>query len=483
MQTGVTLRAKVEIGNAGVSDLIRVCLIDNTGAGYALSINNTSVGIVKFDAAGTVSGLIGVTTAAPVSGDLYVIDWVPGTNRLTGYLNGVAISGLTIVDTSYTTGLAPGLGFKADNTSASTIKSWAGDGPVVASGPTITDVDGDNTITATQTDVVTTGTGFDNATVTLRDGSVVESQSIDSQTATSIQFNVSQGNIRYGVPTLRVTNADTQFSDQAITLTAPAGKSYVDLMSVNSTAAHRITAVADLAPGDQLEISNVVGGTIADVTVNDDATFDAAIAVTAFDVRAHDGTEWGAIGTQAVTGEGSDTTPDQFTFTDQSGVALASTVTSAPVTITGITDPSPISVTGGEYDINGSGVFTSAAGDVNNNDTVRARHTSSASYSTGTNTVVTVGSVSDTFTSITITDPAATAKAAGYAESVTASDSTVFEATRGLYVAGAGDLTVRMALGQNNVTFTGVTAGSVLPVCVDQVRATGTTATGIVRLW
>jgi hypothetical protein len=108
-----------------------------------------------------------------------------------------------------------------------------------------------------------------------------------------------------------------------------------------------------------------------------------------------------------------DTTPDQFTFVDQSGVALSSTITSAAVTITGIDAAAAITVTGGEYDINESGTFTSDAGTVNNGDTVRARNTSSASYSTGTNTVVTIGGVSDTFTSITIPDPTATAKTGG----------------------------------------------------------------------
>lgn len=100
-------------------------------------------------------------------------------------------------------------------------------------------------------------------------------------------------------------------------------------------------------------------------------------------------------------GAAGDTTPDQFTFTDQSGVALSSTITSAPITVVGIDAPATITVTGGTYDINGSGTFVSTAGTVNNGDTVRARHTSSASYLTTVNTVVTIGGVSDTFGSQT----------------------------------------------------------------------------------
>jgi hypothetical protein len=103
---------------------------------------------------------------------------------------------------------------------------------------------------------------------------------------------------------------------------------------------------------------------------------------------------------------GGDTTPDQFEFSDQSGVALSSTTTSAPVTITGIDAAAAITVSGGTYDINESGTFTADPGTVNNGDTVRARHTSSASYVTATNTTITIGGVSDTFTSITEGDPA-----------------------------------------------------------------------------
>jgi hypothetical protein len=74
--------------------------------------------------------------------------------------------------------------------------------------------------------------------------------------------------------------------------------------------------------------------------------------------------------------------------------------------------------------------------------------------------------------------------AAGYGVAVTASDATTFDPpTRGLYVGGAGDVAVRMFLGQANVTFVGVPAGTLLPICVDRVLSTGTTATSVVRLY
>jgi hypothetical protein len=53
--------------------------------------------------------------------------------------------------------------------------------------------------------------------------------------------------------------------------------------------------------------------------------------------------------------------------------------------------------------------------------------------------------------------------------------------TRGIYVGGAGNIVVVMVNG-DEVTFTGVTAGSVLPIRVKQIKSTNTTATSILGL-
>ncbi len=101
---------------------------------------------------------------------------------------------------------------------------------------------------------------------------------------------------------------------------------------------------------------------------------------------------------------GTDSTPDAFSFADQTGVQTSSVITSAPVTISGIDTTSAVSITGGEYSIDG-GAWTSAGGSVTVGQQIRVRHTSSASYSTATNTALTVGGVSDTFTSTTQSNP------------------------------------------------------------------------------
>ena len=72
---------------------------------------------------------------------------------------------------------------------------------------------------------------------------------------------------------------------------------------------------------------------------------------------------------------------------------------------------------------------------------------------------------------------------AGDAVAVTKSDTTVLVHTRALFVGGAGNVAVRMAHGQNTVTFTGVPAGALLPISVDKVMETNTTATNIVAVW
>ena len=96
-----------------------------------------------------------------------------------------------------------------------------------------------------------------------------------------------------------------------------------------------------------------------------------------------------------------DTTPDPFAFTGQTDVTLSTVVTSNTITVSGINSPATITITGGEYSIN-SGAFTSASGTVNNGNTVQVRQTSSGSYSTATNTTLTIGGVSDTFSVTTI---------------------------------------------------------------------------------
>ncbi|MDO9169124.1 MAG: multiheme c-type cytochrome [Methylobacter sp.] len=95
-----------------------------------------------------------------------------------------------------------------------------------------------------------------------------------------------------------------------------------------------------------------------------------------------------------------DTTPDQFIFVDQTGVALNTQIISEPITLSGINSGSSISISGGQYSRN-NGSFTSSKGTAYNGDAIRVRHTSSTSYNATINTVLTIGGIKDTFSSTT----------------------------------------------------------------------------------
>jgi hypothetical protein len=84
------------------------------------------------------------------------------------------------------------------------------------------------------------------------------------------------------------------------------------------------------------------------------------------------------------------TTVNLFTFAAQTGVPLSTVINSNTISIQGNTIAVPISITGGQYAING-GSFTSLAGIVNPNDIVQVRQTSSASTNTETDTTLSVG--------------------------------------------------------------------------------------------
>jgi hypothetical protein len=113
-----------------------------------------------------------------------------------------------------------------------------------------------------------------------------------------------------------------------------------------------------------------------------------------------------------------DTTPEVFSFSGQSGTARSTGVASNDIVISGITGNAPISITGGEYSING-GAFTSAPGIVANNQTVRVRATSPAEFSTTATVVLTVGGVSASFT-VTTAAPDTTPDAFQFQSSVNA---------------------------------------------------------------
>ncbi|MES2675414.1 MAG: S8 family serine peptidase [Pseudomonadota bacterium] len=99
-----------------------------------------------------------------------------------------------------------------------------------------------------------------------------------------------------------------------------------------------------------------------------------------------------------------DTTPDTFTFTAVTNAAVSTAITSNAITISGINSPAAISISGGQYSING-GTFTSTAGTVSNGQIVTVRVTSSASANTATQATLSIGGATGTFSVTTAVAP------------------------------------------------------------------------------
>jgi C-type mannose receptor len=98
---------------------------------------------------------------------------------------------------------------------------------------------------------------------------------------------------------------------------------------------------------------------------------------------------------------GDDESPDSFDFADQSGVAQGVVVESNTVTISGIAMPVNVSVGGDrnpEIRINGGAWVTS--GTINNGETLQSRMTTNADIAVANTATVTVGSGSDTWSTI-----------------------------------------------------------------------------------
>ena len=105
----------------------------------------------------------------------------------------------------------------------------------------------------------------------------------------------------------------------------------------------------------------------------------------------------GVIGTFSVETEAEDTRPDQFHLVDVTGAPVDTVMLSNTATIPGINTDTPMSISGGEYSVDG-GPFTSAPGTVNQNQNIQLRVNSSGTPATSTTATITIGDVSVPFT-------------------------------------------------------------------------------------
>ncbi|MGQ0701198.1 MAG: hypothetical protein ACT4PZ_23510 [Panacagrimonas sp.] len=181
----------------------------------------------------------------------------------------------------------------------------------------------------------------------------------------------------------------------------------VPLSSVQTSDAIQITglgapAAISVSSGSAFSI-NGAGFTFGPGTVsNGDMVWVAHVASASFSTAAVTTLTIGGVeGTFTSTTLAADTTPNAFVFIDQTNVPRSTMRTSNTVTITGINAAAPISIMGGTFSNGCTGTFTATAGTINSGQTVCVRHTSANAFDAGVNTILTVGGVSDTFSSVT----------------------------------------------------------------------------------
>jgi YVTN family beta-propeller protein len=124
--------------------------------------------------------------------------------------------------------------------------------------------------------------------------------------------------------------------------------------------------------------------------------------------------------------------PNPFSFISQTGVSLNTVIESDSITVTGINHPAPISITGGEYEIDGNGSWLSTPSTVIPGATVKVRLTSSSSYSDTKTATLTIGGREGTFSVTTLPDtekPVVTGFSLAVTESTNMSVGVTFTAT------------------------------------------------------
>jgi len=95
-----------------------------------------------------------------------------------------------------------------------------------------------------------------------------------------------------------------------------------------------------------------------------------------------------------------DTTPDAFSFLAITDQDLSTLVQSNSIVISGINEPSPVTVINGEYKI-GLHEWTQQAGEITNGENILVRHTTADSHQSLTTTQLTIGGVSADFRATT----------------------------------------------------------------------------------
>lgn len=182
----------------------------------------------------------------------------------------------------------------------------------------------------------------------------------------------------------------------------------VGLSAKPESTAVTITGINDAAPvtieGGEYAIA---GGEYADAegTVTKDQTITVRLtASNAFSTTSTAKLTVGGVEADfAVTTLARDITPKAFGFSPESDADFETLYTSNNVKVSEINDAAPVTISGGEYAVNG-GTYTTAPGTVVDGDTVSVRLTSAASGGTTTNATLNIGGVDAVYTVTTVQD-------------------------------------------------------------------------------
>lgn len=255
----------------------------------------------------TITQSVGISTWYEVSvgpwaltaGRNYAMAWRAISNTSFSLL-ATASSGQSHATLTGTTALQPSFTTGATFNSRFPVRAT-----VEAAAPIITTTSDDTPTDGTTLTITGTGFGTQTGSAQVTVSGVVVTPSRWTSTEIDIPITIGANKYNVNAPIVVRDSSGTSSSAYNVQIQPASGVNYVNIAAPLAAAEDRITSTPDIADGDQVEWSNVVGGSIGDVTVNSDGSFVVAEAVTAFDVRVNDGTGWGDYATQSMTPAGS----------------------------------------------------------------------------------------------------------------------------------------------------------------------------------
>ena len=414
-----TTTATLNIGGVTANFDVTTLPADTTPDGYSFN-PQTGVALSSLTTSNSVI-VTGINAPAPISvvNGEYSINGSPFTNAAGTINNGQAVQvRLTAAATPETTSTATvtigGIDavFNVTTVAADTTPDNFNFAPqtnapldtlLSSNSPVITGIN-----TAAPISIAGAGAEYaiDGGTFTANAGSISNNQTVQvrltsastPETTTSATVTIGGVSVAFEVTTLAADTTPDAFSFNAQTNVALSTQVISNIITVTGI---NTQAPISIVNGEYAINGGAFTSTAGMVNNNDTAQVRLTSAPSADTTSTATLTIGGIPAAFNVTTIAADTTPDGFIFDAQTDVTLSTLITSNSITVTGINSPAPISVSNGEYAING-GSFTSSPGSVNNGNSVQVRLTSAATEGTTTTATVTIGGVNADFNVTTL---------------------------------------------------------------------------------